>query len=67
MCILTYALISNSKLHCIIWHDYGNKDYSVASYLNNLYDDGVPLYHISETMLCFYFSEHIKDIKNVLL
>ncbi|MBV5272513.1 MAG: class I SAM-dependent methyltransferase, partial [Lamprocystis purpurea] len=39
---------------CIAWHDYGNPQFpELKQYLKDLSVDK-PIYHVEETMLCFY-------------
>jgi len=47
-----FELVANDG--CIAWHDYGNPEFpELTDFLNDLSSRHV-LYHVEETMLCFY-------------
>jgi predicted O-methyltransferase YrrM len=41
---------------CIAWHDYGNPEYpDVQKYLDSM---GMPIFHVEESRLAFWFGDH---------
>ncbi len=61
-----FKLVDENNPFIIAWHDYGNKDYEIAAYLDEL-SRSRELYHVEESMLCFYFSDHFESIKDRLV
>jgi hypothetical protein len=48
-------LASQNRPSCILWHDYGNKEYEpVKGFLDEL-SDKLDIFHIEDTMLCAHF------------
>lgn len=49
-------MLDKSKKSCIIWHDYGTKDFpELTEYVKHL-DIGMNIYHVENTMLAFCVS-----------
>jgi len=51
-----FKMLSPNSLSCIAWHDYNNTNYPhLTKYIDDIstkYD----IYHIEETMVCFYLN-----------
>ena len=48
-----FAMMS-PPMSCIAWHDYGNPNYpDNTDFLSNLSKE-LPIFHVEETMICFY-------------
>jgi hypothetical protein len=48
-------LASKNRPSCILWHDYGNKDYApLKEFLDDL-SNKLDIFHIEDTMLCAHF------------
>ncbi len=48
-------LAARNRPSCILWHDYGNKDYQpLTRYLDQLSEE-IDIFHIEDTMLCVHF------------
>ncbi len=45
-------LASKNRPSCILWHDYGNKDYEPLSQFLDDLSDKLDIFHIEDTMLC---------------
>ena len=51
------AMACLEKPSCIMWHDYGNRDYpDLTSYLDELSRE-LEIFHIEDTMLCVWFND----------
>jgi methyltransferase family protein len=49
-------LASQTRPSCILWHDYGNKDYEpLKEFLDEL-SDKIDIFHVEDTMLCAHFA-----------
>ena len=44
------------KPSCVLWHDYGNRDYSGLTYFLDELSQQIPLTHIEDTRLCAWFN-----------
>jgi hypothetical protein len=61
-----FAMISKEELSCIAWHDFGNPTYpDLTGFLDNLASEH-DLFHVEETMLCFWINHKGSDIVEVL-
>ena len=61
-----FKLLPADSSGCIAWHDYGNRRFSeLANYLNDLSSE-LPLYHVEETMVCFFLQNISESLKTKL-
>ena len=59
-----FELIRTDSRSCILWHDYGNPEYSaLTDYLEEL-SQRLEIFHIEETMLCAWFNNVSLDISS---
>lgn len=50
-------LVRKEEPSCILWHDYGNRDYEgLTSHLDEL-SGTMSIFHIEDTMLCVWFND----------
>jgi len=50
-------LVRPNRASCILWHDFGNRDYEgLTHYLNEL-SRSMNIFHIEDTMLCVWFND----------
>ena len=55
-------MLSSHNISCIVWHDYNNANYpQVTEYLNDL-SSQYDIYHVEETMMCFYIKNPERTI-----
>jgi hypothetical protein len=51
-----FRILSKEKPACILWHDYGNREYpELTGYLEQLSREK-PIFHIEDSMLCVYLA-----------
>lgn len=63
-CDTVNAFRMASNTGCIAWHDYENSDYpDVTPYLDGLADEGVPIFHVQESRMCFWFASKKIQVK----
>ena len=54
-------------LSCLAWHDYENPSYpDLTRYLKNL-SNQLPMYHVEETMICFYLKNAPSSLTGKLI
>jgi hypothetical protein len=58
-------MVDKTNQYCICWHDYGNKNYEVTSYLDTLSKKN-NIFHVEEAMICFHKYDKVEDIFNKL-
>ena len=52
-----FRMARKNKPSCVLWHDYGNRDYSgLTDYLDEL-SQRLNLVHVEDTMLCAWFND----------
>ncbi len=62
-----FELIRTDRRSCILWHDYGNPEYSaLTDYLDEL-SQRLEIFHIEDTMLCAWFNNVSLDISSDIL
>ena len=62
-----FELIRTDRRSCILWHDYGNPEYSaLTDYLEEL-SQRLEIFHIEDTMLCVWFNNISLDISSDIL
>ena len=61
------AMLSPDSAACVVWHDYGNPSYpGLTDYLEALSRE-LDIFHVEETMLCFFLSNAPEHVTNGLL
>jgi len=62
-----FAMVQTDRPACIMWHDYGNRDYpELTGYLDGLARTR-PMFHVGDTMLCAWFHDPAGTIVPPLL
>jgi len=62
-----WEMVRSDKPSCIMWHDYGNPDYSdLTTYLDKLSEER-DMYHVGDTMLVCWFNDTANTIRSSIL
>jgi hypothetical protein len=55
-----FEMVQGKDCACIAWHDYREPLHSGITYwLDAMADTGTDLFHVEDTVLCFWFSGNI--------